>query len=105
MSFDDEKIAWAAGLFEGEGTMVYADNGFQLRVHMTDLDVLENLLEVVGVGKIYGPHAYPRTDGAVRKPSWIWICRGKAVKPLMRDFAPWLGRRRTGRARQMGLLE
>jgi hypothetical protein len=61
-------IAWAAGLFEGEGTIVDSTGSVQLRVKMTDLDVLEKLFDVFGVGGIYGPYESGSRDGRVRKP-------------------------------------
>jgi hypothetical protein len=56
MNDEYAQIAWAAGLFEGEGTIVDSAGPVQLRVKMTDLDVLERLLDVFGVGEIYGPY-------------------------------------------------
>jgi hypothetical protein len=55
MSDENAQIAWAAGLFEGEGTIVDSTGSVQLRVKMTNLDVLERLVDVFGVGEIYGP--------------------------------------------------
>jgi hypothetical protein len=48
-------IAWAAGLFEGEGTIVDSTGSVQLRVKMTDLDVLEKRFDVFGVGRHLRP--------------------------------------------------
>jgi hypothetical protein len=66
MSLESAQIAWAAGLFEGEGTIVDSAGPVQLRVKMTDLDVLERLLDVFGVGEIYGPYESGSRDGHVR---------------------------------------
>jgi hypothetical protein len=52
MSDEHAQIAWAAGLFEG--TIVDSTGSVQLRVKMTDLDVLEKLLDVFWVGDISG---------------------------------------------------
>jgi hypothetical protein len=66
MSVENAQIAWAAGLFEGEGTIVDSTGSVQLRVKMTDLDVLERLLDVFGVGDIYGPYESGSRDGHTR---------------------------------------
>lgn len=63
-----EQIAWAAGLFEGEGTW----NAYQVkprgkiqmqaRVGMTDRDVVERFAEVIGFGKVYVDSNRPRKE-------------------------------------------
>ena len=68
MNDEYAQIAWAAGLFEGEGTIVDSAGPVQLRVKMTDLDVPERLLDVFGVGEISGPYESGSRDGHVRKP-------------------------------------
>ncbi len=56
-------MAWAAGLFEGEGCIVYLRHGprtsdgcywteRQLQLTITDRDVLERFLQIVEVGVI-----------------------------------------------------
>jgi hypothetical protein len=98
-------IAWAAGLFEGEGTIVDSTGSVQLRVKMTDLDVLEKLFDVFGVGGIYGPYESGSRDGRVRKPHWIWICPEPFVRKVFAAMMPWLGQRRIARARELVLLD
>jgi hypothetical protein len=51
MSDENAQIAWAACLFEAEGTIVDSTGSVQLRVKMTDLDVLERLVDVFGWAK------------------------------------------------------
>jgi hypothetical protein len=101
---EDASIAWAAGLFEGEGTIVDSTGSVQLRIKMTDLDVLEKLLDVSGVGEIYEPYESGSRDGHLRKPHWIWICAEPFVRKVCEAMPPWLGQRRIARAREMGLL-
>jgi hypothetical protein len=105
MSDEYAQIAWAAGLFEGEGTIVDSTGSVQLRVKMTDLDVLEKLLDVFGVSAIYGPYESGSRDGHVRKPHWIWVYTEPFVRKVFEAMAPWLGARRIARAREMGLLD
>ncbi len=67
-------IAWAAGLFEGEGcfTACYQRKTGRRYLHAvlvsTDQDVLERFHRIVGVGKIY-PKAPRRPE---HKPCWRW---------------------------------
>jgi hypothetical protein len=97
------EVAWAAGLFEGEGSITHSKGRPQLRIQMADLEVLERFLEIFGVGTIYGPYTRGHQDGCKRKPTWIWVCDGPMVSVLFRTLAPWLSTRRRARAREIGL--
>jgi hypothetical protein len=73
MNDEYAQIAWAAGLFEGEGTIVDSAGPVQLRVKMTDLDVLERLLDIWG--------------GRNLRTLRIWISRrARAQAPLGLDL-------------------
>jgi hypothetical protein len=62
VSPSDTDIAWAAGMFEGEGSMgVYGHNAPRLTVTMKDLGVLKRFQKIVGVGTLL-PHANPQPD-------------------------------------------
>lgn len=96
----DAEIAWAAGLFEGEGTVALVRGkppkqwvNLRMQVWSTDLDVLEKFQRIVG-GKIYGPYA---PKGLGTKPIWTWLLQSvEECKSVARSFLPWLGSRRTG---------
>jgi hypothetical protein len=65
-------LAWAAGLFEGEGYVEHRPNGCGrttrgLGLAMTDLDVVERFQKVVGVGAVRGPYTNRRN-----KPLYVW---------------------------------
>lgn len=105
-----EKIAWAAGLFEGEGSLgitrrpgkrtpelVYG----RLTMGMADRDVVERFAAVVGCGKI-GSQQVPEGH----KPIHLWACGStKDVRRVLLMFLPWLGERRLQRAREiLGVL-
>ncbi|HYY33714.1 MAG TPA: hypothetical protein VE693_09085 [Gaiellaceae bacterium] len=97
------EIAWAAGLFEGEGSITHVYGRTQLRIQMADHEVLERFLKIVGVGKIYAPYTKPHRDGFNRKPRWIWICEGPLAHTIFRTLAPWLSTRRRERGREVGI--
>lgn len=97
------EIAWAAGLFEGEGSITHVHGRTQLRIQMTDYEVLERFLEIIGAGKIYGPYSRQERDSYTRKPRWIWVCDGPMVRTIFKTLAPWLSTRRRDRARNIGL--
>ena len=106
-------IAWAAGLFEGEGhigletvpgrTRKDGTGGERrycyprLRMNLTDLEVIEAFVAVVG-GTLSGPHG-PR--GTERKASWSWSACGAVARTIAIQFAPYLGARRKQRLQEV----
>jgi hypothetical protein len=99
----ESEIAWAAGLFEGEGCITHS-HGLVLRLKSTDEDVIARFCEIVGAGDIYGPYWNRYADGRLRKPYWVWVCPTRDVARVLRSFAPWLGVRRYRRAREVGVF-
>jgi hypothetical protein len=100
-------IAWAAGLFEGEGCISLNGTAGSDRkrpvmiLATTDFDVLRKFHDVIGkVGTIY-PHARLKV-GANRKPIWQWSLRGHDdVLRLFEQFRPHLGSRRIARGEEV----
>ncbi len=102
----EQHIAWAAGLFEGEGCIYLTNNrSGQSYVHLTvvstDEDVLSRFHRTVGVGNVYTKR--PREDH--HKPSWQWRCaRRDDVAHVKNLLLPHLGERRTGRWAELDSL-
>lgn len=91
-------IAWCAGLYEGEGTVIYGPNHkgpLAVRISSTDRDVLELMRERSGIGTVTGPYS---PNGFGKKPWHLWSARGFAAVALLNDMMPWLGERRAARA-------
>lgn len=99
--------AWAAGLFEGEGTILSARRGhrrrLELSLKMTDEDVVRRLRSIIG-GVVFGPYQYQQGDGSERKPFWVWRNDGVDAARVLRQMWPWLGERRRARAEELGVL-
>jgi hypothetical protein len=86
--------AWAAGLFEGEGCI--SDD--ELRLKMTDEDVVRRFAAAVALGTIYAPYASRQPN---RRPAWVWVSgRRRDVEFILARFLPYLGARRAARARE-----
>lgn len=102
---DEAKLAWAAGLFEGEGSItpfgrVRKDGSRLWRLCMgsTDLDVLHRLQAVFG-GRLFGP--FVRTNRASHKPMWTWALYPQAeVEETLARMVPFLCERRAERAHE-----
>ncbi len=98
-------IAWAAGLFEGEGcfharrTTAGWRTHLEMTVAMTDRDVLERLRTVVGVGTV--TVRTPRPLKAHWKTQYIWRISGKKALEVAEALEPYLGERRAAKLREI----
>lgn len=94
----DIDIAWAAGLFEGEGCISRSAARtvrFQLKMQSCDHDVIERFHQIVGLGQVYGP----LRRSLAYKPFWIWTTgRAGSVACVLEAFLPYLGKRRSEKA-------
>jgi hypothetical protein len=105
------EIAWAAGLFEGEGTFTVhkssrtGQNGPgkvstrpRAALATTDEDVAVRFYRAVELGKLTGPY----TNGPGRKPYWVWALANNGEFPVFLALVePWLGQRRRVRAQEV----
>jgi hypothetical protein len=99
---DRREVAWAAGLFEGEGCIT--SNGKRTKLLPTlvlctaDLDVLQRFHGAVGgVGKIY-----PRKMATQFKAQWEWRATGhRRAQHILALLWHGLGARRRTRAAQI----
>ena len=106
---EDTRVAWAAGILEGEGCFsihTRKDNGRkQLAIHceMTDEDVILELQSVLGVGSVcYRTNDKNRADNGKRKPSWILSIQSQQqiFNTLIR-IGPFMKCRRGGKIAEM----
>jgi len=106
MNYSEYDIAWAAGLFEGEGCLTWhkRPNG-RLYPHAslttTDLDVIERFTEIMGFGNIGKPQIRPD-----RKPCWKWRAVGLHSMVALNDrIGIYLGNRRRVKLDEMLMFE
>jgi hypothetical protein len=97
MQTPGEEIAWAAGLFEGEGCSTLSNGRPVMRLNSTDEDTPRRFCEIVAAGKVYGP--YPRMPP--RKPVWIWVADGIDAMLTVRLLGSWFGQRRRLKAQEL----
>ena len=98
MASRELKVAWAAGLFEGEGSCCITD-GRQPRVQLasTDEDVVRRFVAIVGRGRV---RFHERTNG--NKDVWHWSVQGRDdVLYVLNLLWPFLGERRRERAYEL----
>lgn len=91
-------VEWAAGLFEGEGTITFTARGrVALALASTDKDIVDEFQRIVG-GKVYGPYI-PRTDNS--KPYYQWHDTGEDnINEVLDMISPYLLTRRTSRVEE-----
>jgi hypothetical protein len=91
------EAAWAAGLFEGEGSFGLRRNGtVLLQLASTDKDVIERFRVVIGTGRT-GSQA-PGRNGR-RKRLWrVEVSQVAEVLRIVELLYSWLGARRRARA-------
>jgi hypothetical protein len=98
------QLAWAAGLFEGDGDVSAASRRHELGLHVTQAgsreqppDVLRRFqIAVGGIGYVRGPF---KVEGR-RKPKWRYFAVGlEAVQAVLAMLWPWLGPVKRGQAR------
>lgn len=74
MLWDPMDIAWVAGIIEGEGSIVCPttpSTKVVVTVRMTDVDVIQHLFDVTGIGRVNGP--YQPKGKNYYKPYWQWV--------------------------------
>ena len=97
-------VAWAAGLFEGEGCITDDKKKYRrLQMNMTDEDVMKKFVRIVDYGNLKGPHL-PRkrmeeNPSGKRKPFWYWgVGKRSEVLRILKMFIPYFGKRRSQKA-------
>lgn len=93
-----EEVAWAAGIFEGEGCITKCGRSVQLRVKMTDCDVIDHLTIVFPQGRRYEEGR----DHLGQKRCYLWcVSKRYDVAVVLSELLPWLGPRRRERAAEL----
>jgi hypothetical protein len=99
------EIAWAAGLYEGEGSVTQSSGVLNARLKMTDESVVRRFEEVVRYGEVYGPYNYQYSDGIRRKPFWVWVAVEYDALEVLEMLWPWLSDRRREQALALAPIE
>lgn len=105
--YDPIKLAWAAGLIEGEGAFCLTTSGRQMqdgkrsigtyvRVVMIDEDTIQRVRDVFGVGQLGMYHHSHRLG---KLPLYYWhVANRKDVANVINAVYPFLSRRRRTQA-------
>lgn len=97
-----EDIVWAAGLFEGEGSIGSHQDGHpRAYLEMVDEDIVRRFASIMGFGVVYfRPALQPQ-----HSDTWAWaVQRYEWVQAMVAFLWPWLGARRRAKAREVLIL-
>ena len=97
---NQDLIGYAAGLFDGEGNVNYAQYqrksqnkktylkwNIAIEIAMTDLDCIKNFYYIVGTGTI---HFKGKGKGSLnKKDQWRWRCSHQKALHLAKLFIPY----------------
>lgn len=93
---DSHDIAWAAGIYEGEGSVAHTGRAVEVRVSQKDGWLLERLLMLFG-GSIH-PHnargGYIHGRQVMGTGSHQWMLGGGRGRAFLSAIYPWLSPRR-----------
>lgn len=91
-AMSDTEAAWLAGLFDGEGSIIFPKGrnraSVRLTISNTHLGLLEHVLEVVEAGSIMSREKYRRSDH--HKIPYQWQCYGQNARDVLHAMLPWL---------------
>ena len=104
MAEKTSEIAWAAGLFDGEGSVSFHAEGKirkdgtrrsypRLYVGNTDVRLLKRFLFAVERGKIQGPYGRFGREGQPIKPMYQWTATHKQGREAAQILRPFLSLR------------
>lgn len=87
---DELELAWAAGFFEGEGSVfVHSSPSYPVAASLDQTEgeaLIRRFHAAVGKGKVYGP--YTTASGRLR---WRWAAFGDPADDVMWHLEPYLG--------------
>src|SRR3990167_1862859 len=106
MKVNREDIAWAAGLFDGEGWISIDGKAPSIGIQMGDPDLLVRIQHVLCMGHIHpraiSLHGKDSLSIRSRKPRWSWRVTGfEFVQAALAVMWPWLSIRRQQRAKEV----
>lgn len=86
------EAAWLAGLFDGEGSIIFAKDrpakNIRMTITNTHYPLIERAAEVVGTGTIIEMARYKKNPR--HSASWNWQCYGANARNLLRQIYPHL---------------
>ena len=96
--FMSTQIAWAAGLFEGEGCIHFDKQSLaSVKISMTDYDIVQRFADIFDL-KVNGPYSYTGWRSH-HKPCWVVKSKAQSkVRSILNELLPYFGSRRAHKA-------
>lgn len=95
----EEDVAWAAGLFEGEGCFYSIREVYPVaQLNMTDEETVNKFQSVIGLGSVN----IMTPPKVTHKVQYRWtVCNRKDFRTVFELLSPWLGMRRMTRGNEV----
>lgn len=100
---DGYEATWLAGLFDGEGSVIFPKgrpSSVRITISNTNLDLLNRVEEVTGTGRII--IASRVANNPKHKQAYWWQSYGNQARSLLRQMLPWLIVKREKALRALG---
>lgn len=104
---DTCEAAWAAGLFDGEGSVVERNGWLALQLKMVDRPTVARFAIAVGTpDRVLGPYKNRsgERDGYPRRDFYVWTTRVGETFRILNLLWPWLSEVRRARALELGFV-
>jgi hypothetical protein len=89
------QAAWFAGLFDGEGCVVWSRrnviHSVALTITNTNEALMQKIMLVTGTGRVKSKLMKPNPR---HSPTWTWACYGDNARSILRQIHPWLLRKK-----------
>lgn len=101
-----DDVAWAAGLFEGEGWLTILNSNGQggvgyprLGIAMTDKDIIDRWYRVFPFGRRWEGLTSKRSKAGPKPYYFVQVGNQEEIQAILAMLWPWLGERRRAKAR------
>lgn len=84
----ETELAWAAGLFEGEGCRTSSRGRPRLQIKMVEEESVRRVAAILG-GRVYGPYG-PYKSQLGSRPTFLWVAEGAVMEVAIEKIAPYL---------------
>lgn len=93
----ESDLAWCAGFFEGEGTLVFTSGHLEFKITQVYLEPLEKFMNIMGGVRILGPYKNGRSQVPIYSMnSYLY----HDIKIIYNAMLPWLSERRIEQAQK-----
>lgn len=91
----ESDIAWCAGFYEGEGTLVFTGKHLEFKITQVEREPLDKFASIMGGVRVLGPYKNGRSDKKIYSMNG-YVAHD--IKIIYEAMLPWLSERRVEQA-------